>query len=71
MGNSKRLFTMRDWEKLQEDRLLPVIQKMKLEADIRDLTNMGVPPVSDAMGGMMPGTGEPFPNSVEGSSEVL
>jgi hypothetical protein len=83
MPNSKRIFTMRDWNQMQQDRLLPVIQKMKYESDMRELASMGVPMPGDGAEGAMPEgyhmmgdqlladsemTGQ-MPNSVEGSSE--
>lgn len=49
MGNS-RLFTMKDWQKLQEDMLMPYIQQIKEQSDLRDLAKVTMPPTE----GMMP-----------------
>ena len=52
MGNS-RLFTMKDWEKLQADILMPYIERIKEEADAIELAKVTVPP-QDTTGTEMP-----------------
>ncbi len=48
MGNS-RLFTMKDWQKLQEDMLMPYIQAIKEQSDLRDLAKVTMPPTEGMM----------------------